>query len=281
MVGTGHDSIQPVEFASRIHPNLPVEVIERENLMRRLPAEHLTRPQRPSFRSLLLVRSGQGAHTVDFVEIPLRPGRLVQVLPGQVQSWDTESDADATLVLSQYTMSSSLTGAATTAYRDLDAASIDSFEALLGILRQEQARFDDAENSRRLMSALFEALCCIFDREPGQRAANLPDAYVAFVAAIENDLRFDHTVKQRARNLGYSERTLTRACRRVTGRGAREVLNERLLLEAKRLLAHTDQPASSIAAELGFSEATNFHKFFARLAAQRPIEFRNSYRRAD
>ena len=51
-----------------------------------------------------------------------------------------------------------------------------------------------------------------------------------------------------------------------------------MLLEAKRLLAHGDQPAAKIAARLGFSSATNFTKFFHQRTGTSPLAFRHAVR---
>ncbi len=197
-----------------------------------------------------------------------------------VQSWDTECNCEAALVFSRLANVPS-TGefSAASAYRDLDPQSFAAADAIIGLLRLEQARFSGDEASTRVMYALFEALCGIFDRGSGERAESLPDAYSVFREVIEENLYVAHTVRELTRPLGYSERTVSRACQKVTGQTARDVLNTRLILEAKRLLAHTEKPAAIIAAELGFSEPTNFHKFFARHTGQRPSQFREIHRR--
>nr|WP_296377757.1 MULTISPECIES: helix-turn-helix domain-containing protein [unclassified Pseudonocardia] len=47
-------------------------------------------------------------------------------------------------------------------------------------------------------------------------------------------------------------------------------------MEAKRLLAHTDLPVAAVGRRLGFTEPTNFGKFFARLTGQTPGAFRDA-----
>ncbi|WP_372487578.1 helix-turn-helix transcriptional regulator [Streptomyces lomondensis] len=81
-----------------------------------------------------------------------------------------------------------------------------------------------------------------------------------------------------ARALGYSARTLSRAALSAAGVSAKEYIDRRVILEAKRLLAHGDQPASRIATHLGFSSATNFSKFFQQRTGQSPIAFRTMAR---
>ncbi|WP_425282067.1 helix-turn-helix domain-containing protein [Streptomyces albofaciens] len=65
-------------------------------------------------------------------------------------------------------------------------------------------------------------------------------------------------------------RTLTRATRAVTGTGAKSFLDQRILLEAKRLLAHTDLPVGSCAHRLGFRDTGNFTTFFRRQTGLAP-----------
>ncbi|MEZ5738657.1 MAG: helix-turn-helix domain-containing protein [Burkholderiaceae bacterium] len=73
-------------------------------------------------------------------------------------------------------------------------------------------------------------------------------------------------------------RSLARAALLVTDRSAKAVLTERLVLEAKRLLAHTLLPVATIGDQLGFAEATNFVKFFRREAGLTPGAFRAEHR---
>ena len=283
MVESGQPSIRAIDFSSLRHPDLPVEVIERSELLARLGSNHLAAPQRLSFHQFLLVRAGSGAHTVDFEDIPVMAGRLIQTRSGQVQQWDTESDHDASLVLSQPAEAPARAWfPGDGAHRDLGHDSMVTAEGLVEALRREQARFVPDEASRRLMNALFASLCALFDRAaPRPSDARLPEAYVAFQSTIEDDLAKSHNATDHIASLGFSERTVNRACQKVTGRTAKAVLNERLVLEAKRLLAHTERPAAAISAELGFSEPTNFHKFFARHTTQRPSDFRRAIRSRD
>jgi AraC-like DNA-binding protein len=59
-----------------------------------------------------------------------------------------------------------------------------------------------------------------------------------------------------------------------SGHTAKELIDTRITLEAKRLLTYTHLPIAAIARNLGFSESTNFGKYFARMAGCSPGEFR-------
>ena len=83
-----------------------------------------------------------------------------------------------------------------------------------------------------------------------------------------------HQVRQYAESLNCSERKLTRAALDAVGMSAKTYLTSRIMLEAKRLLAHTSSSITSIGEGLGFDETTNFIKFFKRKAGCTPSEFR-------
>ena len=71
-----------------------------------------------------------------------------------------------------------------------------------------------------------------------------------------------------------AERTLVRAAWEAAGTSPKAFIDARVLLEAKRLLAHTDWTSGRIAVHLGFSEPTNFAKFFRKGAGLSPEAFR-------
>ncbi|MBO6825925.1 MAG: helix-turn-helix domain-containing protein [Sneathiella sp.] len=67
---------------------------------------------------------------------------------------------------------------------------------------------------------------------------------------------------------------LTRLCRQVLGKPASEVIQERLLLEARRSLVYTRLPVGEIAYELGFADPAHFSKFFKSGTGKAPSTYR-------
>jgi AraC family transcriptional regulator, transcriptional activator of pobA len=63
----------------------------------------------------------------------------------------------------------------------------------------------------------------------------------------------------------------------VLGKSPKVIISERVLLEIKRLLVHTNQSIKEIGFDLGFNEPTNFIKYFRQQTGQTPSEFRDSH----
>ena len=61
------------------------------------------------------------------------------------------------------------------------------------------------------------------------------------------------------------------------GKSPKEMIDDRVVLEAKRLLLYSDSSVKEISHELGFDEPTNFIKYFRKHVAQTPNTFRARY----
>ncbi len=101
-----------------------------------------------------------------------------------------------------------------------------------------------------------------------------------FRQKLEHDFATYHQVQHYANALGMSEKSLSRACIAATGMPAKAYIGQRLVLESKRLLAHTSKHVQTISYELGFDDATNFVKFFRRATGMTPVAFRKGNLRA-
>ncbi|OKI04542.1 transcriptional regulator [Streptomyces sp. CB02923] len=116
------------------------------------------------------------------------------------------------------------------------------------------------------------------DGHEGDGVCEASETFLRFRDAVERGFTRSRRVADYARTLGYSPRTLSRASAAATGVGAKEFIDRRVVLEAKRLLAHGDQTAARIAVRLGFADAANFAKFFQHRTGSTPISFRTEVR---
>lgn len=259
-----------------------VEVLSFEALRRTDTARRRTRLQRPDFHVLALVTAGNGSHEADFRRHELRAGSVVWIRPGAVHRWSDVDRLDGPLVLFQpgFLPDPGLETADATAPACWDL----SPQALpLAVLAAEHLDREHraAVRSPRLASPalLAHLLAALVLRvrpetpapSPRDTAGSRPlGVFRAYRAAVEEHFAHWHQVADYARALGYDTRTLTRATRAATGTGAKAFLDQRVLLEAKRLLAHTDLPVGSCAHRLGFRDTGNFTTFFRRQTGLTP-----------
>ncbi|OMI35194.1 AraC family transcriptional regulator [Streptomyces sparsogenes] len=248
-------------------------------------------PQRPDFHVFALVGSGTGTHEADFHSYRLAEGSAIWVRPGMVHRWSDIDACDGPLVLFRPDFLSGFTaaGATTPACWHLDEQRLDLALLAAEHLGREHDtaastphRASPALLSHLLAALILRALPDTPARTDATRAGSrYTDVFRAYQGAVEEHFTHWHHVADYARALGYDVRTLTRATRAAAGTGAKTFLDQRILLEAKRLLAHTDLPVTGCARRLGFRDVGNFTTFFRRQAATPPAAWRAAYGAVD
>jgi AraC-like DNA-binding protein len=252
-----------------------VEVIGLRDLVAREARRDLSRPQRPTFHCVFFVTRGPGTHTVDFQRHRLTAGHVLHVAPGQVQQFGLERALDARLVVFEPDFVARAPGPrVSSAPRLLSRARRATVAALCEAIEREHAQ------ARALVVALVEALVRAIDVEPPAPAREADALLERFAAALEGSFTRAREVAAYAAMLDCSTRTLSRACEHAAGRSAKRLIDERVALEARRLLAHGSRSAAEISAQLGFVEPTQFGKFFRRLAGTTPAKFRARFTRS-
>ena len=218
-----------------------------------------SRPHRPDFHHLVLVTRGQGTHVVDFVRHTLSPGMVFQVAPGQVHQFGHEPELDAWMVVFRPDAVRAPPRLGSDPHRLLPGR-LPLATALIEGLATETTESDGGDASRALIRALLEALSLAVDVGPPRPAgAALLDR---FLTALEVEFRRAHEVAAYAAILRCSTKTLTRHCLRWAGRSAKRIIDDRVVLEARRSLTHADASVARLATDLGFAEPSQFVKFF-------------------
>lgn len=287
--------IDEIRFRNPRVARIGIDVVDCRQL-RTHAARTLLAPQRPDFHLLWLVERGRGTHVVDFVEHPLRPGTVVWVRAGQVQQWRMTERLDGRLLLAVPAMATPPAGLGAGDARLLDVEDWPAtahppaalFREACETVTRMQRDLRDYDGSDVEAAVVRLALLGLLLRlgrafaagAPAAAGARAQDAEVHRLFARELDRRVAErpTVAAIARRIGYSESTLARACVAVTGLSAKVLVDRRVALEAKRLLLHGDASAADVGLRLGFSEPTNFAKFFRRMEGTTPQRFRAAAR---
>ncbi len=231
----------------------------------------LTLPERQAFHILAVVTRGEGAHELDFVEHRLRRGQVMVVTAGQVQRFAPPSSFDARLLLFRPEV------VAWTPRRGQPVVTLGRQRLAMVLMLLDALEAELAATGGRSVGVAARLVDAIWaavdgDRPPGTDAARLVGR---FLDELERLFPRSHEVATYAALLRVSTRTLARHCVAMTGRGPKHLIDERLSLEARRLLVHGDVPVQELSARLGFETPSHFSRFFKRVTAQSPIAFRD------
>jgi len=160
-----------------------------------------------------------------------------------------------------------------------DDAAFWAIEASLERLREELIR--DAPGHLIIAEAALLSLLVGVLRQ--YRA--LPDSFLfdvnarasalkRFTLAIEAHYKEHWNVARYCKELGLTEAKLRSVCASARGESPIKIINDRLLLEAKRSLAYTDTCVSQIAYALGFRDPSYFTRYFRKRMGQTPGHYR-------
>jgi AraC family transcriptional regulator, transcriptional activator of pobA len=241
-------------------------------------------PHRHPYHELLWVREGHGRHLIDGEAVEFGPRTLTLIAKGQIHQFQRAEEVSGVVVRFEDDWLSGsrrwlFSGQACTALAvpDGDAA---RFDALLGILRDEMERPAEPE-SPELRSHLLSAALLWAERwreaqlEGGGATSGDVQLQRAFLEALERDFTTSHEARHYAAELNVTTGTLSRTLTKLTGRTTKQLILDRVMLEAARLLRFSDLSVKEIAARLGFSDQFAFSKAFKRQRGEAPLDYRS------
>ena len=97
-----------------------------------------------------------------------------------------------------------------------------------------------------------------------------------FNLLVEGNYRSEHSVRFYANQLCKSPKTLSNFFAIYNHKTPSQVIQERILIEAKRLLSYTGKTVKQITFELGFEDVSYFSNFFKKHTRLSPVDFRNA-----
>jgi len=250
-------------------------------------------PHRNDFYLLVFARRGNGArHWVDMTPYHFREKSFYVFVPNQLivkeepkPIWGTAmAFTKEFLTLQQNTSLTRLPLIQNPANAHeilLNDQDIEFMEDILGRIYKEHT--STGSWHQQMLSAYLSVLLTYlsrlyteqFESEPASVDKNL---LKRFQEAIESHFPAMHQVSEYASVLNMSAGHLSEVVKAQSGRPAITHIHERLVLEARRMLFHTQRSLKDITYDLGFSDVSYFIRFFKRETGQTPAAYRMSIR---
>lgn len=251
----------------------------------------LTTTHRAGFYHIIWFQEGNPIHLVDFNPMKIKPNTLLFLNKDTVQRFDKKIKFQGKAILftdSFFCKTESDTNflRTTILYNDLFSVSqiqIDQqtqlFTAILQQMQEELQKKKDYAQADILKNLLHNFL---LQSERIKREQNFVELkkdadfnYVMlFKYLLEEHYKSQKQVSYYAKEMFISEKRLNHATSKIFGKKSKEFISDRVMLEAKRILAHTSKSVKEICYFLGFEEPTNFIKYFKKHSSVTPTEFR-------
>jgi AraC family transcriptional activator of pobA len=229
------------------------------------------------------VRAGEGLATIDGVERTLGAGTVLSIPALVVHGFVFQPGIEGWVVTIpssnlRTTLSNSNTLLASLS-PPVVLPSTPTGEGLFAEIAEEFSRFE--QEREQALRSLVGLLAVWFARElraacsaPACRPEPGRELVQRFMQRLETELPNRPSLTDLAASLGITATHLSRVCRQLTGRSASTLIQDRVTLEARRLLTYTSMAASEIGYALGFHDPAHFSKFFRKQTGKSPAAYR-------
>lgn len=218
-------------------------------------------------------------HYIDFNKHIIEPNQVFLLLPDQVHSMDQRDKRGFLMAISKDFFERLIGNDIFKLFKYSTNFSVVIPGSHLPILRTLTDLIQiEYENERR--PAVLESYlrswflqCIDLQKETGEITPRDPRLQM-LLESIESNYRKQRKADFYANELSLSAKRLNELTRESFGKTISQMLNERLILEAKREIGFVRKPIKEIAYELGFSEPSYFTRFFGKQTGYTPEEFR-------
>jgi AraC family transcriptional regulator, transcriptional activator of pobA len=273
------DEIKKLKF--KRNTDLQIEVVPLQTLTT-VSKDHLITPHRTNFYHVFLFENCQPTHFVDFEPIKVEPYSLLFIEKDRVHQFDQLLKYDGQILI--FTEDFFCTTETDTKFLRSSILFNDlaKFTNICESITEELSLPDD--NSKHiLLKNLLHNFLILAEREKRKqgftelkKGADL-DYTLLFRDLLETNYTKLKSVNDYAQLIFISEKRLGQATAKVLGKSPKEIINDRILLEAKRLLVHTNLSIKEIGKELGFEDPAYFVRYFKKNTETTPVEFRETY----
>lgn len=281
--------IPKYNFNKKEEPLLEFEILRLEELIK-MHHQIASKPHRLDFFQLIYIAEGTGMHTVDFQRIKFQTGSFIPVAKDQVQQFHIDFEVKGYLILftSDFLVREQIN------YRYLyDFIVFNSQLLPIGLQCDSETRLliemlakayfyeKEIEQEELLRNYLKIILIRLehnkrsFYRTQNDSVLNLT---MRFKKALDSNICYKTKVADICEILGVNSKKLNIALKLASDKTAKEYLDERVVLEIKRLLSYSEFSIKEIAYKIGFEDATNMTKYFKKHTSYLPQEFREIHR---
>ncbi len=242
-------------------------------------AEH-----RHAYHEIIWVRQGSAVHVLDGESLDFPRHTLVCIPASRIHKLYPSPDCKTTgikfkkefLQLASHMIFSQHSAHTVIQMNQEQAAIIEGYIGLMHYEYNHPSSYSH-EKLQHLVSVFIifiEELRLFQSQSDPKNLTQTQSMWARFNAILEEKFKTEHRVSFYALRLNVSTRKLGEIVKYYTGKCVSEVIDERLIVEARRLILISDLSIKEIAFELGFGEHSYFTKVFKKLTGITPTEFK-------
>lgn len=250
----------------------------------------IEKPHRHNFYLLVLFTNGSGTHEIDFTKYNIKPGSLFVLQPGQIHHWQLSADIEGYIFFYSQEV-----------YNLYFAhKKIEDYPFYQSVMNQPEIVFEMEElttilpyfnlmiaesqtNTPRKEDKLLNLLDCIhieISRKYLSTVNHRTHSYNYKIHQLEQLLEQYYKTEKApsfyAGKMNITLKHLNRICKDILNQTVTELITNRVILEAKRLLTNASKTVNQVADNLGFENYSYFTRLFKKQTGMTPSEFRKN-----
>lgn len=246
---------------------------------------------RHSFFFVLALQKGKGVHEIDFTRYEVRDNSIFILRPGQVHRLELKAGSDGYLMAfdtafyypKDITAQQRLKKATSKNYCNIQA---DNFKKLIAVLNSVFNEFTSKQQGwAEVIKANLDIFFIEFIRQSTDTSAGSKNGgdysqerFEELQQLLETNIADLKNVSEYAQRLNLSAYQLNAITKSIAGKTTSELINEQIILEAKRYLLATPNQIKDIADHLGYEDVSYFIRFFKKHAGHSPEAFRKKFK---
>ncbi len=249
-------------------------------------------PHKHDFYLVILFTQGSGKHEVDFETFTIERGSLFVLKPGQMHYWELSEDVDGfvffhsreffdqgfySLSIKDFHFYNVLQGPP---YFKLDERLLNCIQFYMNEIHTEYIKHDFLKWQKIHSMIVLVYIEISRVKTPSGNINN--QTYLRklrqFEDLIEENFRSEKFVKVYASQLNITEKHLNRVTKSCIGKTSTQLISERIVLEAKRMLFYSDLNVTQIGETLGYYDNSYFVRFFKKNVGMTPLAFLAKYK---
>jgi len=271
---------QTIDRKNKLDEGLTFKISRfREQIKRTQPHTHA------GYYEWIFLEKGEGFHCIESEKFIVKAPEAYLLQPGQLHFWEFTSLPKGFVILFNHNRFDAL--------KDAELISLCNrvaFQRRIGLsgetypsaLLEEMFREHQANTglSGIILNGLIMALAGrLLGFSSGiHEKSDVPHSTLdKFILLLDQECTRLHKVHEFAERLNITPQNLNNICQKQGGLAASVMITNRILLEAKRFILHTDLTIGEIAHDLSFRDASHFGKFFKQATGLTPFQFRTSY----
>lgn len=283
----------PVRHISAPQPAMPdTDRFSIRNLQEVLGGKDLLHDHhKHDYYFVLVIQKGSGTHEIDFVPNAVQDHTVFILRPGQVHRLSLK--AGSTGFLLEFGMGFYHPGNRVSAQqwekataKNRCVVTAERFGHLYDVLATIHSEYTHRQQGyREAIKACLELFFIAYNRQslqPGRTARAeshyARERFEEFCRLLEKNIAAMKTVSGYAGLMNLSVYQLNAITKAAVGKTVSELINEQLILEAKRYLLATPNQVKDIAGLLGYEDFSYFIRFFKKQTGQSPEQFRKNFK---